>query len=50
MFVNEKPIPKFEAEKKNAKFPTQFCLGSNSNGFSTTESTEVSLNGNGYDF
>ena len=50
LFVNEKAISKFEAEKKNVKFPTRFCLRSNSNGFSTTESTEVSLNGNGYDF
>ena len=50
MFVNEKAISKFEAEKKNVKFPTRFCLRSNSNGFSTTESTEVSLNGNVYEF
>ena len=31
-------------------FQTQFCLGSNPNGFSNTESREVSLNGNLYDF
>ena len=31
-------------------FPTKFCLGSISNGFSATESREVSLNGNVYGF
>ena len=31
-------------------FPTQFCLGNISNGFSATESREVSLNGNVYNF
>ena len=31
-------------------FPTQFCLGSISNGFNTNESREVYLNGNAYDF
>ena len=35
---------------KNVNFPTRFCLGSTSNGFSATESREVSLNGNAYDF
>ena len=35
---------------KNVNFPTRFCLGSISNGFSATESREVSLNGNAYDF
>ena len=29
---------------------TQFCLESVSNGFSTTESTEVSVNGDVYNF
>ena len=32
------------------KFPTQFCLGNISNGFSVTESKEVSLNEKVYDF
>ena len=31
-------------------FRPQFCLGSISNGFSATESREVFLNGNVYDF
>ena len=43
-------IFKFKADNKNFNFPTQFCLGSISNGFSATESREVSLNGNVYDF
>ena len=46
----EKKIFKFKADDKNVNFPTQFCLGSISNGFSTTKSTEVSLNGNVCDF
>ena len=40
----------FKADNKNVNFPTQFCLGSISNGFSTTESREVSSKGNIYDF
>ena len=47
MFVNGNEIFKFKADNKNVKFPTQFCLGSISNDH---ESTEVSLNGNVYDF
>ena len=35
---------------KKVGLPTQFCLGSISNGFSATESRKVSLNGNVYDF
>ena len=50
MFVNEKKISKFKADNKNVNFPTQFCLGSTSNGFSATEPKEESLNGNVYDF
>ena len=50
LFANEKEIFKFKAENKNVNFPTQFFLGSISNGFSTTESREVFLNGNMYDF
>ena len=48
--VNGKEIFKFKAHKKNFNFPTWFCLGSISNGFSSTESRDVSLNGNVYDF
>ena len=47
-FVNGKEI--FKADNKNINFPTQFCLGSISNGFSATETKEVSLYGNVYDF
>ena len=50
LFFNEKEIFKFKSDNKNVSFPTQFCLGSVSNGFSATESREVSLNGNVYDF
>ena len=50
MFVNGKEIFKFKADNANVNFPTQFCLGSISNGFSVTESREVSLNENVYDF
>ena len=50
LFVNGKEIFKFKAGNKNVNFPTQFCLGSISNGFSALESREVSLNGNVYDF
>ena len=49
LFVNKKNF-KFKADNKYANFPTQFCLRSISNGFSATESREVSLNGNVYDF
>ena len=38
-----------KADNKNVKFPNQFCLQSISNGFSATESREVSLNENVYD-
>ena len=36
--------------KFNVNFPTQFCRGSISNGFNATESREVSLKTNVYDF
>ena len=51
LFVNEKEIFKFKADKKNIYFPTQFCLGSISNRFSlvASESREVLLNGDMYD-
>ena len=35
---------------KKVNFPAQFCLGSISNGFGATESREVPLKGNVYDF
>ena len=50
MFVIENEIFEFKSSNKNVNFPTQFCLGSISNGFSDIESREVSLNGNVYDF
>ena len=50
LFVNRKEIFEFKVDSKNVNFPTQFYLGSISNGFSATESREVSLNGNLYDF
>ena len=50
LLVNEKEIIKFKADNKNVNFPTRFCLGSISDGFSATESREVSLNVNVYDF
>ena len=49
MFVNVKEIFKFKADNKNVNCPTQFCLGSISNGFGNTEPRKVSLNGNVYD-
>ena len=48
--VNGKEMFKFKAENKNVKFPTKFCFGSISNGFSATEFREVSLNRNVYNF
>ena len=39
-----------KADNKNVNFPTQFFLGSISNRFSATDSREVSLDGNVYDF
>ena len=50
LFVNGKEIIKFKADDKNVNFPTRFCLESISDGFRASESTEVSLNGNVYDF
>ena len=50
LFVYGKEIFEVKAGNKNFNFPTQYCLGSISNGFSATESREVSLNGNVYDF
>ena len=50
LLFNGKEIFKFKADNKNVNFPTQFLLGSISNEFSNTESREVSLNRNVYDF
>ena len=50
LFVNGKEVLKFKADNKNVNFPTQFCLGSISNGFSASESRDASLNKNVYDF
>ena len=50
LFLNGKEIVKFKDDNKNVNFPTQFCLGTISNGFRNTESREVSLNENVYDF
>ena len=49
LFVNAKEIFRFEANNRNVNFPTQFCLGSVSNGFGAV-SRKVSLNGKVYDF
>ena len=49
-FVNGKEIFKFKADSKNVNFPTRFFLGGISDGLSATESREVSLGGNVYDF
>ena len=50
LLVNGKGIFRFKTDNKNINFPTKFCLGSTFNGFSATESREVSLNRNVYDF
>ena len=50
LYVNGKEIRKFKADNKNVNFPTQFCLGSISNGFSATESREENLKGTGLVF
>ena len=50
LFVNGKEIFKFKADNKKVNFPTQFRLGSISNGFGVLEFREVSLNGNVYHF
>ena len=50
LFVDGKKSFKFRADNRNVNFPTQFCLGSISNGFSATESGEVYLKGNVFDF
>ena len=46
LFVNGEGIFKLKADNQNVNFPTQFVLGSISNGFSNAESNAVSLRGN----
>ena len=41
---------KFKIDNKNVNFPAKFCLENMSNGYSATESKEVSLNRNVYEF
>ena len=48
--VNGKEIIKFKSDNKNVNFQTRFCLGSISDKFSATESRDVCLNENMYDF
>ena len=50
LFVNGKEIIQFKVDNKSVNFPTWFYIGSISDGFSATESREISLNGNVYDF
>ena len=50
MLINGKEIFKFKANNKNGNFPTQFCQGYISNGFSNTESREAPVNGDVHDF
>lgn len=49
-FLYGKDLFEFKPGNENDKFATQFFLGSIPNRFSTTESREVSLKGNIYDF
>ena len=44
LFDNGSEIFKFKAGNKSVNFPIHFCLGSISNGFSGTETRELSLN------
>ena len=50
LFVDGIEISKFKVDNENVNFPAHLCLGSISNGFGATESREVSLKGNVYDF
>ena len=43
LFVNGKEIFKFKADNKNVNFPTQFCLGSISNGFKVFRPIKMSV-------
>ena len=48
MFFSGKEIFNFNVYNKNVNFPSQFFLGSISNGLSNTESREICLNSFGY--
>ena len=48
--VNEKEIYKLKASIENANFPIRFCLGSISDGFYGSESREVFLGEDVYNF
>ena len=50
LLVNGKELFKFKADTRNVNFPTQFCLGSISDGFSAHEPREIFLNRNIYNF
>ena len=50
LFIDRKETFKLKTNNKHVNFPTLFCLGSTSSGFSATESIKVCLNGNVYDF
>ena len=50
LFVNGQEICKFKVSNGNDNFPIWFCLGSIPDRFSASESRQVSLNGNVYDF
>ena len=50
LFINGKQIIKFKTDNKNVNFPNRFCLGNITDGFNVTESREVFLRKNLYDF
>ena len=50
LFVSGKEIIKFKADNKNVNFLAQFCLRSIFNRSDATESREVSVKENVYDF
>ena len=50
LFFNGNKLFRFTADNKNVNSPAQFCLGSISNGFGATESREMYLKENVYDF
>ena len=50
LFVNGNEFFKFKADNNNVNFQTQFCLRGISNGFSATDTREVSLNESVHNF
>ena len=50
MLVNITEIYNFKANKGSINVPTQFCLGSISNGFGAVECREISSKRNANDF